>query len=227
MNDLVILSNGVPMVDSVLVAKKFNKVHRDLTRAIKNLGCSEEFSSRNFAHSTYEVRGKTFGKFMMTRDGFTILCMGLQGREAMKWKEAYIKAFNAMEKQLTKSNDSIEWKQARLQISEVRKTFTDTVSEFVKYATSQGSKSASRYYCNITKMEYSALELIEKGGKVPNNFRNTLDLMDLSFLTTAEQIARAAILDGMERGFPYKEIYLMAKEKVEQFASTVSFARLK
>lgn len=36
----------------------------------------------------------------MTRDGFTILVMGYTGEKAMRFKEAYIKQFNAMEKTL-------------------------------------------------------------------------------------------------------------------------------
>ncbi|MBL7583265.1 Rha family transcriptional regulator, partial [Pseudomonas aeruginosa] len=35
--------------------------------------------------------------FRMTRDGFTFLCMGFTGKEAARWKEAYINAFNKME----------------------------------------------------------------------------------------------------------------------------------
>ena len=36
----------------------------------------------------------------MTRDGFTLLVMGYTGELAMKFKEAYIKQFNAMERAL-------------------------------------------------------------------------------------------------------------------------------
>ena len=36
----------------------------------------------------------------MTRDGFTILAMGYTGEKDMKFKEAYIKQFNVMEKAL-------------------------------------------------------------------------------------------------------------------------------
>ena len=36
--------------------------------------------------------------YYMARDGFTILVMGYTGEKAMRFKEAYIKQFNAMEK---------------------------------------------------------------------------------------------------------------------------------
>lgn len=107
MNDLVEMKNGVPMVGSELVAKKFGKVHRDVMRAINNLGCSEEFKLRNFAQGSYEVRGSEYESVNMTKDGFAFLCMGFTGKEAAKWKEAYIDAFNAMEKGLVNADERI------------------------------------------------------------------------------------------------------------------------
>ena len=38
--------------------------------------------------------------YHITRDGFALLAMGFTGKEAMRWKEAYIAAFNAMEARL-------------------------------------------------------------------------------------------------------------------------------
>ncbi len=75
-------------------------------------------------------------------------------------------------------------------------------------------------------MEYKALELIAKNEKVSKNFRDTLDAMQLSFLVTAEQVAKSAIQQGMDDGLHYKDIYQFSKEKVCYFAESVSFARL-
>ena len=38
--------------------------------------------------------------FDMTRDGFTLLAMGFTGAKALRFKKAYIQAFNAMEAEL-------------------------------------------------------------------------------------------------------------------------------
>lgn len=222
MNDLVVMHSERPMVSSLLIAEKFDKAHSVILRKIRSLDCSKEFLLNNFVQSDFATdRGRKFECFMMTRDGFTFLCMGLTGKDAAKWKEAYIKAFNKMEKTLLRKSDALGWKQARLQSKTVRKDFTDVVKRFVDYATKQGSKSAAMYYTNITKMEYSALELTEKGQKVSKDFRNTLDLMDLSFLSAAEFVAQNALDEGMHRHLPYKEIYKLAKERVQAYAGTV------
>ena len=90
--------------NSLLVAKIFGKRHADVIRAIENIidpnsGVSKEFTERNFALSKYEdSTGRKLPCYNMTRDGFTLLAMGFTGKRAMKFKEAYIKRFNEMEK---------------------------------------------------------------------------------------------------------------------------------
>ena len=226
MNDLVKVVDGEMVVSSMDVAKRFNKMHKDVLRAIENIDCDEEFTRRNFTPRDYNVRGRSYPSYDLTRDGFSFLCMGFTGKNAAHWKVQYIKAFNAMERELLKQHDKLEWKQARLQGKSVRRDITDTIQRFVEYATNQGSKSASMYYANITKMEYKALGLIASNEKVQSGFRDTLDLMDLGFLIVAEQVAKQAIENGMERGSYYKDIYQFAKERVMNYAEVIKLPLL-
>lgn len=101
MVDLVTLKDGSAVTNSKVVSDVFGKVHRDVVRAINNLDCSKEFRARNFAQSHYiSPQNKKLKCFEITRDGFAFLCMGFTGSKAAKWKEAYIKAFNKMERGL-------------------------------------------------------------------------------------------------------------------------------
>ena len=87
-----------PTVTSLDVAETFGKLHQHVLRDIRELGCSEEFRLSNFGQSSYEnAQGHKQPMFIITRDGFTLLAMGYTGELAMKFKEAYIKQFNAME----------------------------------------------------------------------------------------------------------------------------------
>lgn len=86
---------------SLDVAETFGKGHDHVLRDIRELGCSEEFRVSNFGESSYiNAQNKKQPMFIMTRDGFTLLVMGYTGELAMKFKEAYIKQFNAMESAL-------------------------------------------------------------------------------------------------------------------------------
>ncbi|MBD3877421.1 Rha family transcriptional regulator [Pseudomonas kunmingensis] len=101
----VTLEDGRPTTTSLIVAEVFGKNHRDVLRAIRGLDCSEEFALRNFAQcSRSGANSKPEPFYRMTRDGFTFLCMGFTGKEAARWKEAYIQAFNRMEAELQQRN---------------------------------------------------------------------------------------------------------------------------
>ena len=86
---------------SLQVAEHFGKRHPDVLRAIRKLEVSEEFSRCNFAPRDYfDERGKVQPMYDITRDGFAMLAMGFTGKEAVRWKEAYISTFNPMEAKL-------------------------------------------------------------------------------------------------------------------------------
>ncbi|KSH59804.1 Rha family transcriptional regulator, partial [Pseudomonas aeruginosa] len=92
---------GKPTTTSLDVAKHFRKRHDNVLRDIKNLECPEDFALLNFEEcSRTGANNRPEPYVRMTRDGFTLLCMGFTGKEAMNWKIAYINAFNKMEQVL-------------------------------------------------------------------------------------------------------------------------------
>ncbi|MET3892776.1 Rha family phage regulatory protein [Bosea sp. OAE506] len=95
------IKDGRVVANSRDVAIAFGKRHADVLRAIEDLECSREFTERNFALSAYrDSTGRELRAYDLTRDGFVFLVMGFTGREAAKFKEAYILAFNRMEEEL-------------------------------------------------------------------------------------------------------------------------------
>lgn len=100
------LIDGHPTTTSLDVAAHFGKLHKDVLKRIANLDCSPEFTQRNFAPCTRPgSNNKPEPYYRMTRDGFTFLCMGFTGKEAAKWKEAYINAFNQLEQAVTEKSN--------------------------------------------------------------------------------------------------------------------------
>ena len=91
----------VTVVTSLDVAETFEKRHDNVLKSIRDLECSEEFRLLNFKESEYlNEQNHKHPMFFITRDGFTLLAMGYTGEKAVKFKEAYIKQFNHMEKAL-------------------------------------------------------------------------------------------------------------------------------
>lgn len=90
-------------VDSLFVAKLFEKKHKHVLRDIAKIiepksGLSENFIKNNFTVDTYkDSTGRSLPCYQLTRDGFTLLVMGYTGTKAMHFKEMYIQRFNEME----------------------------------------------------------------------------------------------------------------------------------
>lgn len=98
---LLRLADGQATATSLQIAEHFGKRHTNVLRAINNLGCSEDFNELNFERVDYiDDKGERRPMYHIARDGFALLAMGFTGKEAMRWKEAYITAFNAMETKL-------------------------------------------------------------------------------------------------------------------------------
>lgn len=115
-------------------------------------------------------------------------------------------------KKLLQQRQNAEWIEARNAGKRLRKQETDGIKAFVEYAKGQGSQNAERYYANISKMENKALFLVEQ--KYPN-LRDVLGVAELGLIAVADTIVLNALTEGMERAFHYKDIYKLAKERVE------------
>ncbi|CDC89772.1 Rha family transcriptional regulator [Bacteroides faecis] len=110
MNDIVFQgSEGQPLTNSVLVAEKFGKVHKNVIRTIQGLittaqNCAVLIAENSavrkmFVETTYlNEQNKEQPMYVMNRDGFTLLAMGFTGKKALQFKLDYIEAFNKMEK---------------------------------------------------------------------------------------------------------------------------------
>lgn len=106
------------LTNSILVAEKFCKEPNDVVRAIDNLlqNADNECDAKvrdMFVEYTEDVPQPNGGvksarRFIMNRDGFTLLAMGFTGKKALKFKLEYIEAFNTMEEALKRHLSSAQ-----------------------------------------------------------------------------------------------------------------------
>ncbi|CAG9000637.1 MAG: hypothetical protein CENE_02637 [Candidatus Celerinatantimonas neptuna] len=94
-------------VTSNELAKVFGKEHKHVLRDIESLDCSDEFRESNFGLSKYKAGTRQYKNYHITRDGFAFLAMGFTGKKAAQFKEAYIQAFNQMEKRLVSNTNKL------------------------------------------------------------------------------------------------------------------------
>lgn len=103
----IAIVDGQAVTSSLAVANFFSKRHDDVLKKIRTLECSASFTARNFSVSDYtDCTGRKLPCYQITRDGFAFLAMGFTGKRAARFKEAYINAFNQMEKSLSGADAS-------------------------------------------------------------------------------------------------------------------------
>lgn len=198
---------------SLKVAEKFEKDHKNVLRDIRELECSEEFTRLNFEPSSYSnSQNKNQPMYSMTRDGFTMLVMGYTGEKAMKFKEDYINAFNAMESELKRIyTERQQWQIERDKGVVIRHILTDTIK--MRIADSPNKKFAYPNYTNLiyrTLFDKTAKELEQEYGVKPReNLRDFFSGVELEKVQSMEMLISSLI--GC--GWGYEEIKEFIKEQ--------------
>ena len=216
----IVNKGGNLFTTSIDIAEKFGKRHDNVIASIqKIIQQSPDRAALNFKGCSYlDENSRRRPMFEMTRSGFAVLAMGFTGKAALEWKFRYEQAFSLMEQALL-NQKNLSWQTSRQQGKLSRRDETDTIADFVAYAKNQGSTKPEYYYKHLTTATYKALFIITD--KFPGSFRDLLNTAQLSFLATAEHVTAKALQDGMAQGLFYKDIYPLAKSRLEALAQTV------
>jgi phage regulator Rha-like protein len=232
--DLVYISKKELVINSKLVSEMLEIKHRDLLRTIKaileykknNVPASALKFPQKFTEGSFSTKmGRTYKMYEMNEQAYMKLAMHLKGyAKAEMVQDSIIEAFSLMKRAVLNQQNS-SWLNARKSGKEIRTIETNIIKEFVDYATNQGSKSAFRYYSNVTKMTNKALELLVQT-KDGNPLRDLATVSELGYIQMAENIATSMIIQGMKENLPYKYIFKLAKQKVNDFADLVNIKKL-
>ena len=203
------------VVSSLDVAETFEKNHRDVMESIRNIESNistAEFSALFFLDSYKASNGKLNPMYLMTRDGFTLLVMGYTGEKAMRFKLAYIKQFNAMEKAL--QGKLIE----REKGIAVRQSLTKALQQSAENERMHGHAYSTYTNC-IYKVLFgkNAKQLRETLGISPkDNLRDYLSAEELRAVQSME-----CLISGLvDCGWGYEQI----KEFIQQNNTTMQVA---
>lgn len=141
-----------------------------------------------------------------------------------KFKKHITSEFFRQRRALSKllvQKQNAEWLQKRAEGKLERRVETDTIKEFVEYSKDQGSKKAGKYYMIISKMENQSLFNLDYISQKYPNIRDIAEGFQLTSLQVADRIVAKAIKDGMEEKLNYKDIYIKARDNVQQFAQVI------
>lgn len=184
---------------SLDIAETFGKEHKRVLQDIRELECSEDFRRHNFVQSSYvNSQNKKQPMYYVTRDGFTLLAMGYTGEKAMKFKEGYIRQFNAMEKLLI---GKIKEREKGIA---VRQAFTKAIQQ-----SSENERMHGHAYSTYTDVIYKSIfgknakQLREEFGITKKeSMRDYFSEEDLVKVQNAEMLVSALV----GYGWGYNEI---------------------
>lgn len=187
------------IVTSLDIAETFGKEHKRVLQDIRELECSEDFGRHNFVQSSYvNCQNKKQPMYYVTRDGFTLLAMGYTGEKAMKFKEGYIRQFNAMEKLLI---GKIKEREKGIA---VRQAFTKAIQQ-----SSENERRHGHAYSTYTDVIYKSIfgknakQLREEFGITKKeSMRDYFSEEDLVKVQNAEMLVSALV----GYGWGYNEI---------------------
>lgn len=210
MEDLVSIVGNNAVCTSMKVAEKFGRKHKNVIKSIENLLGTDSAKklAQWFSKGKYKDNsGKENPMYYMNRDGFTVLVMGFNGKEALDWKIKYINAFNTMEEMLKQRNTEL-WVEQRENGKLIRNAETDVIKQLIEYAKEQGSTHSNMLYMTYSKLAN------KMAGVQDRNFATFQQLNELSFI---ENIILNQIRIGMSRNLHYKQIYKDCKRQIELF----------
>lgn len=214
--------------DSSLVARKIGQTHKFIVKKI--LALKKDLSDQNLGglinppklmKENRVYRGQKYTAYLMNREFFSLLVPKIRTKKALEWHLKFNDQFFEMERILRQSRlntSDKKWIETRNLGKAIRKQATDTVSKFIEYAKSQGSKNAEWYYKHVTNATYKALGVMAiKEPKI----RDAMDVREISELILAEQVAKMSIEKYMELGRHYKDIFQSVKEDLIKFANSM------
>ena len=223
MNDLVELDNLVPLVRSRVLANGCNIEHEACVLLIRKY-CDDlnDVGLSDFKSESYKTGGRSGTEYLLDEQQATFLITLMRNsKTVVEFKKVLTKEFFRLRSAIRLMSDQLN-NPERTKIRDDGKApyrqKTDVIEEFVNYATSQGSKSAKKYYMGFAKMENRSLFEYSQKFK---NLRDVLNISQLFTVATADRIIEKSISEGMEANMHYKDIFKMAKADVIKLAELI------
>ena len=230
-NLIEIIDNDL-YIGTLKLSKFFDLDHSSLKRLVKNH--FEEFCSFDGNEPKSRLVKMDFKSTLRNRKSLEYLLNEPQSMYLIllsknkdivrKFKSHLTREFFRQRKYIIKllaQKQNTEWLEKREQGKIERRVETDAIKEFVDYAIAQGSVNAKKYYMAISKMENHTLfnlDMLEM--KFPN-LRDLLGGYQLSTLQNADRIVARALKAGINKTMFYKDIYKLAKVKLETFVTLI------
>ena len=191
------------------VATIFGKDHAKVLRTVANLIKNDDkFSKANFGLSKYkDASGKTNKEYLLNSKSFTLVAMGFNGEEALKFKKDYIDAFENMRELIITRELS---KDGYKLMGEAIKTYLD--DNHNPYLYSNEANMINKLVLGMTAKKFKELNNLDKNDANRDHYAiSQLDIWDKCQRFNAQLISIG--VDFKER----KEMLVKFKETFNDY----------
>ena len=217
MSELVVIEKNDIYTTSMIISENINIDHKSVVKLIKDYSSIDEL--KRLAVAKVSTKGRAIINYLLTEEQALILVSLMNNTpEVIKFKVGLVKAFIKYRKlasQLLSQKSNQEWIEKRKETKVMRKECTEIIQAFISYAQEQGSKSAEKYYMNLSRMEVTGLFILEQ--KFPN-YRDIMTIKQLNLIELADEVIANSLKDSMDKKIPYKECFQIAKECISKLS---------
>ena len=218
MESLILQTGKQPTVSSIVIAEQYGRRHDTVIRSIESLIESRHIGDHEFVVTSYTDKSNRQNKSIeLIEDAFLIAMPFIGGKKAKDGQRVLVKAFSKYHRQAER-RASLVWQQSRQQGKVARKDETFEIKLFIEYAKAQGSTHANYYYQNLTRAAYKALFLLDSPMM---EIREKLGPVQLSALATVEYVANKSLQEGMKKGMPYKDVFVLARDRMFELGRSI------
>lgn len=193
---LVALVHGQAMTSTRRVGAMFGKRHDNVLRAVQRLlpDLPADFARLNFEVSEYmDDTGRKLPEYLLTQDGFLMLAMGFTGREAARWRAAFIKAFNDMARALQRQQRAMLSAERERARAEVARMHNNVVAVLIATRNERGKATETHHIANEGRLIGYAMT-----GAFVGIDRATLDADQLRLLHRVETLEIMLLVRGAD-----------------------------
>ena len=230
---LVKILNGNVISQSDVLAKEFNKPHKDILKKIRSqikmIEESSELIGEELRRSIHEYfivsdrvdnKNRTYDRYSLTFEGFQLVALSMTGKEAFAHKRRFIKQYKdllriVVENKLTAKLNKTDgaWGEIREGGKVARKELTAAIQDYELPQRKKEGKGdmnfVSTRIMNYTTLIKKTLNFDIPKGTEPRDVLSAKDLIKLELME--EKVARMIV--GSDRH--YKQTYQWVKETLQ------------
>lgn len=215
------VSKAIPVASSLTIANEFNKQHKTVLNAIKNLYedlkesiDKEDLGRHKIVPSYYfNKQGKEQPLYLVNEDFFMMLVMGFTGKKALFMKNEFVKSFILMRNELN----------ARIETRHIGKVARFSLTDSIKNNVGESGRFKSYAYGNYTKIIYKkVLGMTVKKFKEKHDIPKDDNIRDYLSIKTLQEVqeleSKVATIIEFSKCKNNKEVYAEIKTYLNNYS---------